>query len=250
LSTAVIAPLGMSPPVITAFVKAFEGIRDVVVLTTKQEEVRHGFELVRVAMKMRYPQVRVHERVLPFEDVMTTDENFHFMGIAARIIKTQRKKYGSKRIYLNVSGGRKNMGITLSLLGQLMGVDGIFHVLTRDVRIVNIQLERLRKEIEELYRAESEEEKIEIYRKNEEEFNSLMFPDAEIVRIPTIPFPKYYVERVVRALYLNELEELTEYEKEGLLMHGLLEKYGTRFVVSDFGRKLADVIISGKMEGV
>jgi len=246
ITTAVIALLGMSPPVITAFVKAFEGIRDVVVLTTKSEAVKQGFELVRVAMKMRYPDVRVHERELPFEDVTTTEENFQFMGIAARIIKVQREKYGSKRIYLNVSGGRKNMGITLSLLGQLMGVDGVFHVLTRDVGVVNVQLESLRKEIEELYNAESEEEKIEIYRRSERYFSSLMFPDAEIVRIPTIPFPEYYVERIARALYSGELEELTESEKERLFTHGLLERYGKRFVVSEFGRKLANVLVSGR----
>ena len=57
-----------------------------------------------------------------------------------------------------------------------------------------------------------------------------MFPDAEIVRIPTIPFPEYYVERIARALYSGELEELTESEKERLFTHGLLERYGKRFV--------------------
>ncbi|AIG97434.1 CRISPR-associated protein, Csx14 family [Archaeoglobus fulgidus DSM 8774] len=236
----------MSPPVITAFVKAFEDIKDVVVLTTDNTAVKQGFELVRVALKVNYPNVRVHEKKLPLEDVTTTDENFQFMGIAAKIVKEQREKYGSRRIYLNVSGGRKNMGITLSLLGQLMGVDGVFHVITGDVRVVNVQLENLRKDIERIYKAKSEEEKIEIYKERERYFNSLMFPDAEIVRIPTIPFPQYYVERIVKALYTKEIDELTESERNMLAAHGLLEKVGRRFEVTEFGEKLAHVLLTGK----
>ncbi len=145
INKAVIAPLGMSPPVITAFVKAFGNIKDVVVLTTKDETVKQGFELVRIAMKTRYPKVRIHERELPFDDITTTEENFEFMGIAARIIKEQRDRYRAERVYLNVSGGRKNMGITLSVVGQLLGVNGVFHVITKNVKIVNTMLETLRK---------------------------------------------------------------------------------------------------------
>lgn len=247
--TAVIAPLGMSPPVITAFVKALGGVRDVVVLTTDNPTVKQGFELVRIALKLNYPRVRVHERKLPFEDVTTTDENFQFMGIAARIIREQREKYGSAKVYLNVSGGRKNMGVTLSLLGQLMGVDGVFHVVTRDIRVVNTQLESLRVEIEKIYRAESEEEKIRVYRERERSFNSLMFPDVEVVRIPTIPFPKYYVEKVVKVLYAESFEELTPSELEALLSHGLVEKAGRKYRTTEFGKKLAEVLLTGKLRG-
>lgn len=245
---AVIAPLGTSPPVITAFVKAFEGIRDVVVLTTRNLVVKQGFELVRVAMKLRYPNVRVHERELPFDDVTTTDENFRFMGIAAKIIRTQREKYGTKEVYLNVSGGRKNMSVTLSLLGQLMGVDGVFHVITRDVGVINALLESLRKDIEDIYNAGSEEEKVRIYREKEKYFDSLMFPDVELVKLPTIPYPKYYVERIATSLYSGELDVLTESEKESLAAHGLLERYGDKYRVSEFGKKLASVFVSGRLE--
>ncbi len=244
----VIAPLGTSPPVITAFVKAFQGIRDVVVLTTRDPIVKQGFELVKLALKLRYPNVRVHERELPFDDVTTTDENFQFMGIAAGIIKTQREKYNSKEIYLNVSGGRKNMSITLSLLGQLMGVDGVFHVITRDVRAINTLLESLRKDVESIYEAKSEEEKVRIYREKGRYFDSLMFPDVELIKLPTIPYPKYYVERVAKSLYSSELDILTESERELLAAHGLLEMYGNKYRVSEFGKKLASVLVLGRFE--
>jgi len=83
------------------------------------------------------------------------------MRIAGRIIKNQREKYGSDVVYLNVAGGRKNMCITLSILGQFLNVDGIFHIVSPDVKIVNEMLENLRSEdIERIYLAENEKDKV------------------------------------------------------------------------------------------
>lgn len=45
---AVISPLGMSPPVVTAFVDYVGDVRDLVVITTTNERVKQGYELVKV----------------------------------------------------------------------------------------------------------------------------------------------------------------------------------------------------------
>jgi len=77
-----------------------------------------------------------------------------------------------------------------------------------------------------------------------------MFPDRkeyEIVRIPTIPLPQNYVERIFKALYSGEVEELLPSEKEALLSHGLIERYGRRYVITDFGKKFSQVFVSGKL---
>jgi len=91
MKTSIISPLGLSPPVITAFIEGIaEPITDVVVLTTDNEEVKRGYELVRIGLKIKYPGIKIHEVRLPFDDVYTTEQNLQFMAIAARTIKEER----------------------------------------------------------------------------------------------------------------------------------------------------------------
>ncbi|MBE8540194.1 CRISPR-associated protein Csx14 [Geoglobus acetivorans] len=244
MRVAVIATLGMSPPVVTAFVDYIGKVSDLVVMTTADEKVKQGYELVRVAMKSKYPGTRIHEVEIPFEDVTTEEQNFEFMRIAGKTIKDQKKKFGSDVVYLNVAGGRKNMCITLSLLGQFLSVDGIFHVVSPDVKIVNETLENLRLDIERMYFSESDEEKMEIYREKERYFDALMFPrDYRVIRIPTVPIPEDYMMRLVDVLYNRKLDSLTYSDRELLLRHGLIEKFGSRYLVTDFGKKFAEVLI-------
>ena len=240
MNIAVIAPLGMSPPVVTSFVDYLGGVKDLVIVTTTDERVKQGYELIRVAMKLRYGRTRIHKLEIPFNDVTTEEENFEFMRIAGRAIRSQKEKFGSDIVYLNVAGGRKNMCITLSILGQFLNVDGIFHVVSPDIKIVNEMLENLRPDIERIYRAESEEEKLSIYKEKEKYFNALMFPkDYEVVRIPTIPIPEDYVRKIIQALYKGDLESLTPSERELLARHGLIE--GGK--VSEFGKKFAEALV-------
>lgn len=247
MKTSVIAPLGLSPPVITAFIEGLaEPISDVVVLTTDNEEVKRGYELVRIGLKIKYPRIRIHEVRLPFDDVYTTEQNLQFMAIAARTIKEEREVHRCDRILLNIAGGRKNTCITLSLLGQLMGIDGVFHVVTKDVAIVNQMLESLREDIRRIYEAKDDEEKIKIYKEKERYFNSLLFPaksEYEIIRIPTLPYPSDYLAKLVTAVHSSNLDALSAEEKELLYRHGILDEIGHRYVVSEYGEKLTKIIV-------
>jgi len=235
MKKAVICPLGLSSPVVTAFVKYIGRVRDLVVLTTSDERVMQGFELVKMSMKARYPKTRIHEVRIPFDDVMTQEQNFEFMRLAGRAIKAQKEKYGSEVVYINVAGGRKNMCITLSILGQFLNVDGVFHIVTPDVKIINELLENLRPDIERIYHAESEEEKMRIYAEKERLFDLLMFPkDFEVIRIPTIPILPDYVKRIVKILFTGDVDMLTPSEVEILLRHGMMERVGSKVKVTEW----------------
>ncbi|WP_457590273.1 CRISPR-associated protein Csx14 [Geoglobus sp.] len=244
VKVAVVATLGMSPPVVTAFVDYIGKVSDLVVITTADEKVRQGYELVKVAMRSKYPGTRIHEVEVPFDDVTTEEQNFKFMRIAAKTIKEQKEKFGSDAVYLNVAGGRKNMCITLSILGQFLNVDGIFHVVSPDVRIVNEMLENLRSDIERIYCAENEDEKMKIYEEKRRYFDALMFPEGyQVIRIPTIPIPEDYMKRLLDILYNGKVDSLTYSERELLLRHGLIEKFGSRYQVTEFGKRFAEVLI-------
>ncbi len=244
MKLAAISPLGMSPPVVTAFVDYFGGVKDLVVMTTRDKRVKQGFELVRIALKMKYPKTRIHEVEIPFEDITTQNQNFEFMRIAGKAIKNQKEKFGSDVVYLNVAGGRKNMCITLSILGQFLNVDGIFHLITPDVKIINELLENLRRDIQKIYAADTEEEKVEVYKEKERMFDSLMFPkEFEVIRIPTVPIPEDYIKRLVDVLYNERIDQLMVSEKDMLIRHGLIERAGMKFRVTEFGKKFAEVLV-------
>jgi len=246
MKTAVIAPLGMSPPVITAFVDGIgEQVTDLVVMFTDNDEIKAGLELIKIGMYLKHSKTRIHEVLIPFEDVQTTEENLRFMSIAARVIREEREKYCCERILLNVAGGRKNMCITLSLLGQLMGVDGVFHVVSKEVSVVNQQLESLREDIRRIYLAKSKDEKIRIYNEKERYFNSLLFPAKSyyrILRIPTLPYPKSYLTKIITAAY-SDIDALSPDEKILLERHGILERVGTRYSLSEYGKKFVEVLL-------
>lgn len=246
MKTAVIAPLGLSPPVVTSFLIGIgEKVTDLVLLTTESMDVRAGFELIKIGMSLKFPQTRIHETVLPFEDVSTTEDNLKFMAICSKVIREEREKYGCEKILLNVAGGRKNMCITLSLLGQIMAVDGVYHVVSRDVKVVNQLLEYLREDIRKIYDAKSDEEKLRIYREKERFFNSLLFPspnEFEIVRIPTLPYPRDYLQRILVSL-LQNMEALSLEDKLMLEKHGILERIGSRFALSEYGKRFVDALL-------
>lgn len=246
LKTAIIAPIGTSPPVITAGIDALnEHISDLVLLSTQDEQVLAGCDLVRIALQFRFPYIRVHVESLPFEDISSDDENLRFMSISARVIREEREIHNCQRILLNVAGGRKNMCITLALLGQLLNVDGVFHIVNHEVKLFNQNLERIRPSIMKLYRARSIENKKTIYCENQEMFELVLFPDKseyEIIRIPTLPFPISYISSLLsRAVF--EPGMLSKDDCTVLVKHGILERGGNNLYFSDYGAKFLDVLI-------
>ncbi len=244
--TAIVAPIGTSPPVITAGIDAIgEHISDLVLLATQDEQVLAGCDLVRLGLQLRYPHVRIHEAYLPFDDITNDDENLKFMAIAARVIKEERDEYHCDRILLNVAGGRKNMCITLALLGQILNVDNVFHIVNHEVKLFNQNLERMRPTMMQLFRADSPDEKRQIYLDNQEMFDLILFPpkhEYDLIRIPTLPYPTSMIStllsRVVFDPYMLSEEDCTL-----LLRHGILERQGNNLYISDYGAKFLDVLV-------
>ena len=252
MKTALIAPVGTSAPVVTEMVMYLHGLEghyltDVVILPTRDEYVRAHAVLAKEAIKHRYPGIRVHTHQLPFRDIKSTRDTVEFMRRAAAIIKEEREVHKCERVYLSIAGGRKDVCTSLAIVGQLVGVDGVFHVIHPDVVSFNINLERIKDKILELYRA-APEQRDEVYRANAELFEGIMFPRMESLRyvqIPCIPYPREYLGRVVTLL----LSSSTPIEKAGIPMDELkrLERAGIvrvlkdRVVPTEFGEMLGKV---------
>ena len=236
----IVGALGLSPPVITTPLRRLKGVRKLVVFTTKEEDVRIGYEFIQLALRQERPEIILERVELDFTDVGTQEENFEFMRIAGRIIRAEKEK--GNTVYVNLAGGRKNMGLSLALIAQMLNAR-MFHIVRREVKGYNLLLENLRGEIRRIYES-APEEKVRIYVERREFFRELLFPDdASLVWIPAIPLPKDYLKRIVEALFTGRTEALTASQISALEEAGLVERVGRKMVVSELGRKLGEALV-------
>lgn len=252
MKTSVIAPMGMSPPVVSEYIDWLfsrdQIVNDLVIIDTQEDRVRASTELVRIAFLERFPSLNVHVNTLSYLDIDTTERNIEFMRMAAKIIKEERETYGVEKILLNVGGGRKNMCITLTLVGQILGVNGAFHLVNKNVQDINTTLERMRKDIKEIYESGTDEEKLEKYKAKKEEFDNLLFPDKsqyEVIQLPVIPFPREVVG-IIKTLMCEDSEARLEADlrayKELLVAAGLGYWERGRFRTEKFGEEIGKLL--------
>nr|MDO8098756.1 CRISPR-associated protein Csx14 [Candidatus Njordarchaeota archaeon] len=203
--TVIVVPMGTSPPVVTEFIQYVEKVlnervSDLTMIATREPLVGEGVELVKTALKARYPHIHVHVAELPFTDITSEEESLKFMQISAQILRSQRETHGADILYLCVAGGRKDMCITLSLVAQYSEVNGVFHVIVPDVKTMNIELERVRHNITELTKSQDKDGYYEQYK---EVFDEIMFPplsEYTAIRIPVLPYPRTLMNDVIRLL--------------------------------------------------
>jgi CRISPR-associated protein Csx14 len=201
----IIAPLGTSPPVITEFLQYVESVldqrvTDVTIITTTEPLVLEGLELIKAGIADRYPNLRIHTVRLPYDDVDSEEKSIEFVGIAAQILRDQKEKFKVEVVHLCVAGGRKEVCIILSLLAQFYNVNGVYHVVTPDVKTFNQQLERIRHKAKELADAE---DKLSYYRQNKKILEPILFPELStynVIKIPIIPYPTQTLSEIKRAL--------------------------------------------------
>ncbi len=239
-----LAPLGLSPPIVTELVQYLDWQynmkpKTVELILTKNKLVQEGAKLVGAAVKDRYPKAKVISLTLDYEDILNENVAFDFMRVAASEIARLEKP-----LYLLISGGRKNISVEVALLGQVLAVSGIYHVIMPDVKVANIELERLRPEIEELA---SSDDPLSYYRKSKE-LQNLMYPPMtyRIMRIPTLPLPYSIVKRVAGILSKggsrSELEDLGEDYIAVLRFSGLIQVSGGRIIPTDLGKAIGEAM--------
>ncbi|MCS7117097.1 MAG: CRISPR-associated protein Csx14 [Nitrososphaerota archaeon] len=200
-----IATIGMSPPVITEFIQYLhEGlgikISDLTIISTTDPFVKASVKLVTAAIKHKYPQIHTHESQLPFEDMDSWERMLEFMKIGAKIIHDAKIRHKATSTYLCIAGGRKEGSVILSLLAQIIGVNMVAHIVAKDIKAFNIELERIKRYIEEL--GESNEPDT-YYLKYKDLFEPVLFPhpsNYSVINIPIIPYPKKTLQDIMKLL--------------------------------------------------
>lgn len=237
MKTAIVSPVGTSPPAVTSLLDYLarankDRIHDLVLLVTSRRLVRESAEIVYSAIEVNYPQTRVHIKDMDIDDTGDWDEQLIFMKVATDTIKEERLEHKVDNLYLNIAGGRKNMSVILTLLGQLYAVEGIFHVIHPGVQAFNEELERRRYEIGEHF---ASEDLTAYYIKNRDVFDPLLFPplgEYEVLKIPYLPYPPRTLYALKQLLVKDYPLPVSEVDLEVEFLR-LLERVGLILVRKD-----------------
>lgn len=196
-----ISPVGLSPPVVTEAVSWLiekEGVYlDIVdLIVTRNEEVRKSAELVVSALNNSRWKIKVNWNWLEYEDICDENSMWEFLSKLSNIVYERKSKDGVDEVYACISGGRKAQSVLLMAASQLCNINRVFSIVSPDIQIVNIQLEQIRKYMNEHYEAENLDE---YYRSKKEIFDRIMFPDPDsyvVLELPVLPFPYDYLEKL------------------------------------------------------
>ncbi|MEM2910496.1 MAG: CRISPR-associated protein Csx14 [Nitrososphaerota archaeon] len=250
MKVSVIATLGTSPPVVTEFIQYLEKeerVSDLTLIVTGEKMIQEGAKLLEAAIKSRYPHIHVHIKNLPFNDIITDEDNIKFMGICADILREQRERYNADKIYVCLAGGRKEMGTSLAMLGQILDVDAVYHVVAPNIKSMSVDLERARHDISELA---ASPDPMEYYTRKRELFDALMYPPPStynVIRIPVIPYPKEVLYQIASLLSANVIERSKVRISPDLMKRlstaGLIKLTREKVYVLDAGRAFYQQIL-------
>ncbi|MEM2056719.1 MAG: CRISPR-associated ring nuclease [Thermoproteota archaeon] len=183
-----------------------ERISDVTVISTSDPYVVSCAELAEQAVIDRYPHIHFHRCQLDFEDIDSQERLMEFMLKIAKLLMDQIEIYKADKIYVNSAGGRKDALMALLTLCQFIPVAGVFHIVMPDVKAFNIELERIKKNIEEIGRTK---DKRKYYLDNKNLFDPLMYPHRStysVIKIPVIPFPPSVLQKLIKTLSNDKMK--------------------------------------------
>ena len=237
-----ISPIGLSPAVITEVlysVGEVEGITDVSIIATEHPKVMASAKLAKIGIEEEYPKMRgkkvyVHLHMLDIEDVNTTENAIEFVKAMTEIMRKEVEIHKPTRIIFNIAGARKVESAIILMLGMIWRVQGIYHVVHKDVGSFNEHVERVRSEIDGILEADDEKEYYNRYRNI---FFDILFPDPHdysVFEIPFVPFSRTEINMLKQLLRGTSLRdtlisdyEIRLYRKMDLITHDSERTYPT-----------------------
>ncbi len=242
--------LGNTPPVATEFMEYLALSHTVVrytLVSTIEPAVRESAAFAQYVLNRRFPSLPVDILETSISDIESDEDTILFMREMARVLRPENK---DSAVHLCIAGGRKIMGVAATLLAQFLPIEGIFHIINKDVKNFNIELEKARKIISDITATSDEKKRDQIYTSNREMIENVMFPKRnryDVLRIPLIPMPLDYVGEVIGVLRSDFIREsdcrLPPHDVERLIRCGLLERGGSdRLVPTKLGRELGELV--------
>ena len=237
-----ISPIGLSPSVVTEVLHSVgevEEITDVSIIATEHPKVMASAKLAKVGIEEEYPKMKgkrvyVHLHTLNIEDVNTTENAIEFVKAMTQIMRKEVDVHKPTRIVFNIAGARKVESAIMLMLGMIWRVQGIYHVVHKDVSSFNEYLEKIRSKVDGILDADNERE---YYNRYRDMFFDILFPDPHdysVFEIPFVPFSRTEINMLKQLLRGTSLRDtlISEYEirlyrKMGLITYDSERTYPT-----------------------
>jgi len=248
----VICPIGLSPGVVTEVLYSLgevEGITDVGVIATKDREVQACVELIKAGIEVEIPKlvgrkVYVHTHTMNVPDVDSTENAVEFIEVMAKVIREEIEVHKASKILFNIAGSRKVESALMLMLASVWRVDGVYHVIHKDVKSYNIEVEKIRKEINDILDADNP---IEYYLRHRDKFYPILFPDPHdynVFEVPFIPFSKMEINALKEILRGGSITDslFGDYELKLYRRMGLIAVAGDKIIPTDLGKVFLNVL--------
>ncbi|MEM2352389.1 MAG: CRISPR-associated ring nuclease [Thermoproteota archaeon] len=246
-----VAPMGLSPPVATEFVRYLieaedTPLTDVTLIGTREPAVRASILLASEAIKSRYRQLEIHEVWLESDDIASRGALEEYALTVAKILAEQRVKHRANQVHVCISGGRKEAGAILYFLSQLAAVSSVIHVIMKDVKLYNIELEKIKDKLLGILDAPN---KAEYYNRYKENFDKIMYPPLsayEAIKIPLLPYPSAIALSIKKILLKREASmkdvEAPRELLNSMILTGLIHISGSKIYATDEGFLLGKIL--------
>lgn len=243
MKTLLINIMGTSPMVATEMYSYLknENISDVLLITTKNENVMAGAFAVKESLEYKY-KAHVHLLALNIDDITNDNDVIYFIKEISIQIKKEINNYGIGKIIVNVSGGRKIQTIVFSLYASLFNIDEVYNIINKNVQNYNENYEKIKCKIMEF----NENNSHELYQKYKEEIDHIFYPDMNLLyflKVPVIRFTRQEINKIKQVLNSNFIEdaqiyedELKVYENSGFITYDRSRIYKTELgqIISDY----------------
>lgn len=237
MKTLLINLMGTSPMVATEMYEYLnnsgEHISDILFVHTKNQFVKHGTFAAVASLASKY-NAYVHLLELNFDDILDEKSMICFIKSLADKIKEEREKYGINKIIANVSGGRKIQTIITSMYSSIFKIDEVYNIINKDIANINEGYEKIRDKVEGFSGNEND---IELYKKYDEIFDRVFYPDLQnifFLKVPVVKIPDDGINRIKILLNSKLIEdtdfkdfELKSYRDSGFITYDKTRIYNT-----------------------
>ena len=191
MKSCLINPIGTSPMIVTELYKYLRNtdnsLRDVVIFHTRSSDVIRGSKVAAASLLYHYDSIRVHLEELKSDDIKNSSELNGFLETVIDSMLEERDKYNVERFYLNATGGRKIQTIALSIFAGVLGISEVYNIVDVNIKNVNEYWEVTKSKTEEFDGCTDTEDLKSVYKKYEEEFDELFYPDPNVLNFMKVP---------------------------------------------------------------
>ncbi|BAB59248.1 hypothetical protein [Thermoplasma volcanium GSS1] len=241
MKTLLINPMGTSPMVATEMYEYLKDeISDVILIYTDNKYVKAGTLAAKASLEDKF-HAHVHLQKLDFDDIRSDNDMIKFIKVISETVKKEKYQFGTEKIIVNASGGRKIETIILSVYASIFSFDEVYNIINKSVTSYNEEYEKIKDKISEF----DDENYKDKYKEYKDLLDHVFYPDMNdlyFLKVPVVKLPKDEINNIKAALTSSsrEYSDLADYKLKSYKDSGFITYDNSRIYRTELG----DIILS------